>query len=133
MFGIPWVLLLVDRSARSTVLMILYHILLTLASAPVLPLPFDRLTQRLDDFGGERNPTWPQRGGANTLQNPRFAPAGDRGDIHIAVSKAAVFSPNRGRKKITSSGDGKRLAFPYDEAQGQVHVGQPSCLSADVP
>lgn len=50
-----------------------------------------------------------------------------------AVSKAAVFSPNRGRKKITSSGDGKRLAFPYDEAQGQVHVGQPSCLSADVP
>ncbi len=40
------------------------------------------------------------------------------------MSKAAEFSPNRGRKKITSSGDGKCLAFLYDEAQGQIHVGQ---------
>jgi ABC-type multidrug transport system fused ATPase/permease subunit len=35
----------------------------------------------------------------------------------LCVSEAAEFSPDWGRKKITSSGDGKRLAFPYDAAR----------------
>jgi len=51
----------------------------------------------------------------------------------LCSRKAAEFSPDWGRKKITSSGDGKRLAFPYDEAQGQIHVVQLSCFPADVP
>src|SRR6266571_2498926 len=83
MFGIPYVLLLVDRSSRSPVLTLLYHKLLTITRASVLPLPFNGLAQSLDDLGRERNPTWPQRGGANALQEPRLAPVGDRGDIHI--------------------------------------------------
>ncbi len=83
MFGIPCVLLLVDRSSRSTVITLLYHTFPSMTSASVLPLPFDGLAQRLDDLGRERNPTWPQRGRANALQEPRFAPVGDRGDIHV--------------------------------------------------
>jgi ATPase subunit of ABC transporter with duplicated ATPase domains len=35
----------------------------------------------------------------------------------LCVSKAAEFSPDWGRKKTTSSGDDKRLAFPYDAAR----------------
>src|SRR5437588_5236722 len=38
MFGIPYVLLLVDRSSRSTVLTLLYHKFLTITSVSVLPL-----------------------------------------------------------------------------------------------
>lgn len=40
----------------------------------------------------------------------------EEASILLCESKAAEFSPNRGRTKITSSGDGKHLAFPYDEA-----------------
>src|SRR5947209_1945257 len=74
MFGIPCVLLLVDRELRSTVITLLYHNFPNIASVSVLPLPFHGLAQSLDDLGRERNPAWPQRGGANALQEPRFAP-----------------------------------------------------------
>src|SRR6266446_1716829 len=71
MFGIPCVLLLVDRSSRSTATILLYHTLASMASMSVLPLPLDWLAQSLDDLGRERNPAWPQRGGANALQESR--------------------------------------------------------------
>src|SRR5258706_13224651 len=45
MFGIPWVLLLVDRELRSTVITLLYHKLTRILSVPLLPLPPDRLAQ----------------------------------------------------------------------------------------
>src|SRR5258708_17229517 len=98
MLGIPCVLLLVDRELRSTVITLLYHTFPSITSASVLPLPFDGLAQRLDDLGRERNPTWPQRGRANALQEPRFAPVGDRGDIHVeqfgsGFSRIAPISP----------------------------------------
>src|SRR5258708_6108384 len=83
MFGIPWVLLPMDRSSRSTVITLLYHNLPNITSTSVLPVPFNGLAQGLDDLGRERNPTRPQRGGANTVQKSRLAPVGDRGDIHI--------------------------------------------------
>lgn len=41
----------------------------------------------------------------------------------LCVGKAAEFSPDWGRTKITRPGDGKRLAFLYDEVQGQLIVG----------
>src|SRR6266516_2741123 len=65
MFGIPWVLLLVDRSSRSTVIVLLYHTLRCITSAPLLPLPSDWLAQRGDDLRRERNPAWSQRRGTN--------------------------------------------------------------------
>src|SRR6266446_6096340 len=98
MFGIPCVLLLVDRELRSTVITLLYHNFPNIASVSVLPLPFHGLAQSLDDLGRERNPAWPQRGGANALQEPRFAPVVDRRDIHVeqfgsGFSRIAPISP----------------------------------------
>src|SRR5260370_37733128 len=63
MFGIPWVLLLVDRELRSTIIVLLYHTFRCITSAPLLPLPSDWLAQRGDDLRGERDPSWSQRGG----------------------------------------------------------------------
>src|SRR5260370_24453371 len=74
MFGIPCVVLLVDRSSRSTILVILYHKLTSMTSASLLPLPPDWLAQGGDDLGAERNPAWSQRRGANTLQDASLTP-----------------------------------------------------------
>src|SRR5690348_10967723 len=43
MFGIPCVVLLVDRNIRSTIIVLLYHTLTRILSVPLLPLPLDRL------------------------------------------------------------------------------------------
>src|SRR6266704_6604580 len=123
MLGIPWVLLLVDRSSRSTVITLLYHNLPNITSTSVLPLPFNGLAQGLDDLGRERNPTGPQRGGANTLQKSRLAPVGDRGDIHIeqfggSFGRIAPISPLpswcRFRTFRASSRDVIGVANPLD-------------------
>src|SRR5947209_6577475 len=74
MFGIPCVLLLVDRELRSTVIVLLYHKLRCMTSASLLPLPSDWLAQRGDDLRSERNPAWSQRRGTNTLQDTSTAP-----------------------------------------------------------
>src|SRR6266702_7031326 len=83
MFGIPWVLLLVDRELRSTVIVLLYHKLRCITSAPVLPLPSDWLAQRGDDLRRERNPAWSQRRATNTLQDASLAPVRNGRDIDI--------------------------------------------------
>src|SRR5216684_5842544 len=77
MFGISWVLLLVDRSSRSTVIVILYHKLPSMTSTSLLPLSPDWLAQGGDDLGGERNPAWSQRRGTNTLQDASLTPVRD--------------------------------------------------------
>src|SRR5438094_9560479 len=56
MFGIPCVLLLVDRELRSTIIVLLYHTLRCMTSAPLLPLPSDGLAQRGHDLRRERHP-----------------------------------------------------------------------------
>src|SRR3989441_1015011 len=128
MFGIPCVLLLVDRELRSTVITLLYHNFPNIASVSVLPLPFHGLAQSLDDLGRERNPAWPQRGGANALQEPRFAPVGDRRDIHVeqfgsGFSRIAPISPLPRwcgfRTLRTSSRDVIGIADPLDFADRQ--------------
>lgn len=43
MFGIPYVLLLVDRKIRSTIIVLLYHRLLSILSLVPLPFPLDGL------------------------------------------------------------------------------------------
>src|SRR6266568_6696530 len=83
MFGIPWAILLVDRSYRSTVIIILYHTLINSSSASLFPLPLDWLAQGCNDLRSERNPTWTQRSGANTLQAACFAPLGNGRNVHI--------------------------------------------------
>src|SRR3989442_2580153 len=128
MFGIPCVLLLVDRELRSTVITLLYHNFPNIASVSVLPLPFHGLAQSLDDLGRERNPAWPQRGGANALQEPRFAPVGDRRDIHVeqfgsGFSRIAPISPLPRwcgfRTLRTSSRNVIGIADPLDFADRQ--------------
>src|SRR5207244_11334101 len=61
MFGIPCVLLLVDRELRSTVIVLLYHKFTRITSTSVLPLPPDWLAQRGDDLRCQRDPARSQR------------------------------------------------------------------------
>src|SRR5260370_13097814 len=82
-FGIPWVFLLVDRSSRSTIIVLLYHKLTSMTSTSLLPLPPDWLAQRCDDLRGEGNPAWSQRGGTKTLQDASLAPVCDGRDVDI--------------------------------------------------
>src|SRR5256712_560443 len=77
MFGIPCVLLLVDRELRSTVIVLLYHKFTRITSTSVLPLPPDWLAQRGDDLRCQRDPARSQRCRTNTLQSPRLAPLRD--------------------------------------------------------
>src|SRR5256714_2874055 len=77
MFGIPCVVLQVDRSYRSTIIVILYHKLPSMTSTSLLPLPSDRLAQCGDDFRGQGNPARSQRRGTKTLQEASLAPAGE--------------------------------------------------------
>src|SRR6266446_5969956 len=77
MFGIPWVLLLVDRELRSTVIALLYHTCTSMTSASLLPLPPDWLAQCCDDLRSKGNPAWSQRRGTNTLQDTSLAPVRD--------------------------------------------------------
>src|SRR5260221_10231157 len=102
MFGIPCVLLLVDRELRSTVIVLLYHTLRCMTSASLLPLPSDWLAQRGDDLRGERNPAWSQRRGTNTLQDASLAPVRNSRDIDIeqlggSTCRVAPISPLSGR------------------------------------
>src|SRR5207244_11834441 len=80
MFGIPCVLLLVDRSYRSTVIVLLYHKFTSMTSTSLLPLPPDWLAQRCDDLRGEGNPAWSQWGGRNTRQDVSLAEVLDSGE-----------------------------------------------------
>ena len=74
MFGIPCVLLQVDRGYQSTIIVILYHTLPSITSPSLLPLPSNWLAQCCDDLRSECNPAWSQRRGTNTLQDARLAP-----------------------------------------------------------
>src|SRR5260221_4871592 len=74
MFGIPWVLLLVDRELRSTVIVLLYHTFRCMTSASLLPLPSDWLAQRGDDLRGDRNPAWSQSRGSNNIHYCSLGP-----------------------------------------------------------
>src|SRR5260370_6070609 len=78
MFGIPCVVLLVDRELRSTVIALLYHKFTRITSTSVLPLPPDWLAQRGDDLRCQRDPARSQRRRTNTLQSPRLTPLRDR-------------------------------------------------------
>src|SRR5712692_7471756 len=124
-FGIPWVLLLVDRSSQSTVIVLLYHKLPSITSASLLPLPPDWLAQHCDDLRGEGNPAWPQRRGTNTLQDVSFAPVRDGRDIDVeqvccGTSRVAPISPLPGRCGLgtlwTSSWDTIGVANPLNFA-----------------
>src|SRR6266581_5555333 len=125
MFGIPWVLLLVDRELRSTVIVLLYHKLRCITSAPVLPLPSDWLAQRGDDLRRERNPAWSQRRGTNTLQDASLAPVRNGRDIDIeqlggSTCRVAPISPLSGGSSLrtlrASSRDVIGIANPLDFA-----------------
>src|SRR5438132_3784165 len=83
MFGIPCVLLRVDRELRSTLIVLLYHTFTSMTSASVLPLPPDWLAQCCDDLRSKCNPAWSQRRGTNTLQDASLAPVRDGRDIDI--------------------------------------------------
>ena len=83
MFGIPCVVLLVDRELRSTVIVLLYHTFTSMTSASLLPLPPDWLAQCCDDLRRQRDPARSQRCRTNTLQSPRLAPLRDRRNVHI--------------------------------------------------
>ena len=83
MFGIPWVLLLVERERRSTITILLYHICITFSRTTVLPGPFHGFAQGRDDLRGKRDPAWPQRSRAHALQAPGLAPVSDRRDINV--------------------------------------------------
>src|SRR5258708_5105479 len=74
MFGIPWVLLLVDRELRSTVIVLLYHKLRCITSAPLLPLPSDWLAQPADDLSGGRNPPSAPQPGTKHPPRPHLTP-----------------------------------------------------------
>src|SRR6266496_6682423 len=124
-FGIPCVLLLVDRSSRSTVITLLYHTLTSITSASLLPLPADWLAQGGNGLGSERNPTWSQRRGTNTLQDASLAPIRDGRDVDIeqvccGASRVAPISPlPRGcgfRTLWTSGGDVIGVANPLNFA-----------------
>src|SRR5260370_1753827 len=122
-FGIPWVFLLVDRSSRSTVIVLLYHKLTSMTSTSLLPLPPDWLAQRCDDLRGEGNPAWSQRGGTNTLQDASLAPVCDGRDVDIeqvccgASRVAAISTPPRWggfRALAAASRDVIVIANPLD-------------------
>src|SRR5262249_27659451 len=81
MLGIPYVLLPEDRGYRSSIMMLVYHTFRCMTSPSMLPAPLHWFAQSLNDLRSARNPAWPQRGGAHTLQSPRLAPLGDRRDI----------------------------------------------------
>ena len=83
MFGIPCVLLRVDRELRSTLIVLLYHTFTSITSASLLPLPPDWLAQCCDDLRSKGNPAWSQRRGTNTLQDASLAPVRDGRDIDI--------------------------------------------------
>src|SRR5712692_2084713 len=136
-FGIPWVLLLVDRSSQSTVIVLLYHKLPSITSASLLPLPPDWLAQHCDDLRGEGNPAWPQRRGTNTLQDVSFAPVRDGRDIDVeqvccGTSRVAPISPLPGRCGLgtlwTSSWDTIGVANPLNFADRK-RASHPSLLS----
>src|SRR6266849_6352025 len=113
MFGIPCVVLLVDRSSRSTIIVILYHKLTSMTSASLLPLPPDWLAQGGDDLGGERNPAWSQRRGTNTLQDASLTPVRDGRDIDIeqvccSARRIAPISPLSRRCRFRALGASSR-------------------------
>src|SRR6266849_1049844 len=113
MFGISWVLLLVDRSSRSTVIVILYHKLPSMTSTSLLPLSPDWLAKLRDDLGGEGDPARPQRGGTHTLHASRFAPLGDGRDIYIeqfrcGPRRVAPISSLSGRCSLRTFGASSR-------------------------
>src|SRR5436309_7271433 len=83
MFGIPCVVLLVDRELRCTVIVLLYHKFTRITSTSVLPLPPNWLAQRGDDLRCQRDPARSQRCRTNTLQSPRLTPLRDRRNVHI--------------------------------------------------
>src|SRR6266516_6888913 len=137
MFGIPWAILLVDRSYRSTVIIILYHTLINSSSASLFPLPPDWLAQGCNDLRSERNPTWTQRSGANTLQAACFAPLGNGRNVHIeqfgcCPRRVPSISPLSGwcgfRTLWTSCWDVIGVANPLDLADGK-RASHPSSLS----
>jgi hypothetical protein len=83
MFGIPWVLLLVDQNLRSTFIDLLYHVFSLQASSATLPMSLRRLAQLLNDVWSEGNPAWAMRMSTDALQNPRVTPIGNGRDIDI--------------------------------------------------
>src|SRR2546425_10054889 len=94
----------------------------------MLPLSPDWLAQSLDDLRRERDPAWPQRGGANALQSPGLAPVGDRGDIHVEqfscrLCRIAPIPPLSGGRAFwplwASSRDVIGIADPLDFADRQ--------------
>src|SRR6266702_6006506 len=128
MFGIPWVFLLVDRNARSTLLVSFYHRLMRTARRFVLPLPLGWLAQGCNDLRSHRNPTWAQRSGANALQTSGFAPLGNGRNIHIeqiccGPCRVAPISPLSGGDRFrtfwTPCGDLIRIANPLNLADRQ--------------
>ena len=125
MFGIPCVLLRVDRELRSTLIVLLYHTFTSMTSASVLPLPPDWLAQRGDDLRCQRDPARSQRCRTNTLQSPRLAPLRDRRNVHIEqfsgrACRIAAISPLPGwggfRTFWTSSRDVIGITDPLDFA-----------------
>ena len=91
MFGIPCVLLLVDRELRSTLIVLLYHTCTSITGASLLPLPPDWLAQCCDDLRRQRDPARSQRCRTNTLQPPRLAPLRDRRTVErVAVHQNLV-------------------------------------------
>src|SRR6266851_5832623 len=128
MFGIPWVLLLVDRAFRPTFIVLLYHKLTSITSASLLPLPANRLAQGGDDLGGEGNPAWSQRRGTHALQNASLAPGCDGRDVDIkqvcgGTSRVASISPLPGWCRFwtlrTSSRNVIGVANPLDFTDGK--------------
>src|SRR5437879_11715227 len=128
MFGIPWVLLLVDRECRSTLTILLYHMLLSFARLTVLPGAFHRFAKRSNDLRGERDPAWSQRGGAHTLQAPNFAPLSNRRDIDVEQIRcgpgriASISSLSRRCRLWPLWASGRnviRIANPLDLANGK--------------
>src|SRR6266702_737590 len=128
MFGMPCVLLLGDRELRSPVIVLLYHKLRCITSAPLLPLPSDWLAQRGDDLRSERNPAWSQRRGTTTLQDTSLAPVRNGRDIDIeqlggSACRVAPISPLSGgcgvRTRRASSRDVIGIANPLDFADGK--------------
>jgi hypothetical protein len=83
MFGMPWVFLLVDRNARSTLLISFYHRFMRTTRGFLLPLLLGRLAQGCNDLRSQCNPTRTQWGGAHTLQTSSFAPLGNGRNVHI--------------------------------------------------
>src|SRR5713101_2167759 len=130
MFGIPCVVLLVDRSSRSTIIVILYHKLTSMTSASLLPLPPDWLAQGGDDLGGERNPAWSQRRGTNTLQDASLTPVRDGRDIDIeqvccSAPRLAPISPLSRRCRFGRLGESTRIGIGVTNPLTLLTVNEP--------